>query len=88
MLFEKKITGMQKNNGDMVILSSTYVSFCQNSQLSIDNVFPIYTFTCMAVTSPCILGPSFNEGKALPTQSLLACFPSLPSVRLGQTLHS
>ena len=58
MLFEDK-SGMQRNNGDMIIQSSTYVSFCQNSPLSLDNIFPIDTFTCMAVTSLCILGPRF-----------------------------
>ena len=38
--------------------------------LSHDNVFPIYTFTCMQVTSPCLLGPSLEIRKMCPLTDL------------------
>ena len=42
--------------------------FCQNSQLSLDNVFAIYTFTCMAVTSPCTSAdPEGGQGVRTPS---------------------
>ena len=35
------------------------VSFESSASVSHNNVFPIYTFTCIEVTSPCLLGPRF-----------------------------
>ena len=42
---------------DYLIFIICQLFFFQNSLLSLYNVYPIYTFTGMAVTSLCILGP-------------------------------
>ena len=48
---------MQRNNGDMIIQFSTYISF-ESSALTA--YISIYTFTCVPVTCKGILGPRLH----------------------------